>query len=429
MKKAIKKIIGTNTLLLYHKINAFLAAFFNAFPSRSLIVIGITGTKGKTSSAEIIHTVLQASKIKTGLISTAHFKIGDLILENKLHMTMPSVWKLQSLLKKIKNSGCTHVVMEVSSEGLKHFRHVGIDFDIACFTNLSPEHLPSHNNSYENYKKTKSILFSSLKKSFKKKNQKKVIITNIEDNENTYYSSFWAEQKITYGISTGNIKTSSYELRNTESVFIVNQLPITIHIPGVFNILNALLAYAVASAIGVSSLDIKKGIESIAVIPGRMERIDEGQEFDVFIDYAHEKLSMTNLLQTATQIKKKNGKIILLFGAEGGGRDKNKRKEMADVANSFADYIVLSNVDPYEDNPKEIINDIFQYISIEKRDKTFLIEDRRAGIKKCFLLAQPQDIILITGKGAELTMSFPNGVVPWDERNIVRNELKAFVGK
>lgn len=428
MKNFIKKLIGSKFLLAYHYLLAYSASLWYGFPARKLIVIGITGTKGKTSSAEMTHAVLLEGGLKTGLIGTAHFKIGDQIILNKLHMTMPPPLILQKMLRKMVKSKCTHVVMEVSSEGIKQSRHIGIDYDIAVFTNLSPEHLPAHNNSFLEYKKTKGFLFDSLKRSFRKKFfNRKIIITNSDSEHASYYSSFWADAKISYGLESGDLHPESFELRNSESSFTIQKTEFIIHIPGIFNILNALVAFSVAQSCGLSIDIIKKGIESVSIIPGRMEKIDEGQAFDVFVDYAHEKLSMTMLLQTAQQIKKPQGKVIVLFGAQGGGRDKNKRKEMGEVAGRIADYVILTSDDSYEEKPESIISDIAAHVRKEGKldnQNMFLIVDRKEAIQKAFNIAEVHDIVLIAGKGAETTMITNHGTVPWDERKIVRDLLR-----
>ncbi len=200
-----------------------------------------------------------------------------------------------------------------------------------------------------------------------------------------------------------------------------------IGIIGKINVYNALPAIIISRIFGISDSMIKKGLLELKTIPGRMEKIEEGQNFTVIVDYAHEKESMTNLLQTAINMKRADSKIIVLLGAEGGGRDKNKRPIMGELAGKMADYVVVSNVDPYDDDPKQILEDIA--ISVEKagkeRDKNlFIIEDRKDGIKKALSLARINDIVLITGKGAEQSMVIKGNRVPWDDRIIVKDELK-----
>ena len=213
-------------------------------------------------------------------------------------------------------------------------------------------------------------------------------------------------------------KGVSFELKNE---------PFKIGIMGKFNVYNALPAIIISRLFGVSGSLIKKGLWELKVIPGRMEKIEEGQNFTVIVDYAHEKQSMTNVLETANNMRKNGSKIIILLGAEGGGRDKSKRPIMGELAAKMADFVVVSNVDPYEDDPRQILEDIAT--SAEKfgkiRDNNlFILEDRRSGIRKALSLAESEDIILITGKGAEQSIQIGGNVLPWDDRIVAREELR-----
>lgn len=425
MKNLLKKIIGEKILLVYHYLNAQCAVLWYGFPSRYMTLVGITGTKGKTSSSEFVWSVLQAGGYKTGLIGTAHVLIGHTEIPNTIHMTMPSPWITQKLLKKMLLEKCTHVVLEVSSEGLKQYRHIGINYDIGVFTNISPEHLPSHNNSFEEYKKAKRRLFEHLSKCRRKSFfPKKVSIVNGDSAEASFYTSVPTDTVITYSLNT---YIADNKVNLVENTIIFDNLPCHVSIPGNFNLYNALVAYSVGSTCGISTTDSIQGIESVKSIPGRMEEIfDKNLLYRVFIDYAHEKLSMKNLLETLVQMKKdKSNKIILLFGAEGGGRDPQKRIDMALLADEYADYIILSNVDPYNDDPESIISDIAKNITRKEiTQDVFLIADRKEGIRKAFTLAQSGDIVCICGKGAEKTMVIDGKTIPWDERQIVRDVLK-----
>ncbi|HEY4526294.1 MAG TPA: cyanophycin synthetase, partial [Candidatus Paceibacterota bacterium] len=201
-------------------------------------------------------------------------------------------------------------------------------------------------------------------------------------------------------------------------------------IPGAFNVSNALPAILISRLANIDDASIARGLASLSIIPGRMERIEEGQNFTVFVDYAHEGESMRNVLETATAMRSPDGKIIVLLGAEGGGRDKAKRPIMGTLTGKMADYVVISNVDPYEDDPQEILEDIAR--ATEKAGKTrdanlFIIEDRRAGIEKALSLAKDGDVVLITGKGAEQSMVLGGRSIPWDDRVVVKEELRQLV--
>ena len=432
IKSIIKKFIPEQFISLYHLIFAALAAFYYGWPSKKMIVIGITGTKGKTSAANFIWSVLTAGGHKTGLIGTANIKISEIEMLNKYHTTMPGRFILQKLLRQIADAGCEFVIVETTSEGIKQWRHFGIFYDVAIFTNLTPEHLEAHGNSFEKYKEAKGKMFKIIKNGKRKiingKEIKKIIIVNYDDPHKEYFLNFPADKKINFGTKEG-ADFQSDKIRNTGEglEFLVGSTPYQINISGKFNVYNALPAVAIGSVFGVSSEQIREGLKNLKNIPGRMEKIDEDQDFTVFVDYAHEKEGMSAVLETASEMAMQSiGKVIVLLGAEGGGRDKAKRPILGEIAAKNADFIVVSNVDPYEDDPKEICEDIA--VATEKFGKTrgknlFIIEDRREGIKKAISLANKNDVVLITGKGSEQSIVIGGKRYPWDDRVVVREEI------
>jgi len=431
MKKIIKKIIPESWLLLFHLIVAKLASFYYGNPSGKMVIIGVTGTKGKTSTINFIWSALMAGDIKTGIISTANIKIGEKEELNKYHMTMPGRFEIQRLLAKMLEAKCKICVVEVTSEGIKQNRNVGIDFDIAVFTNLTPEHLPSHAGSFDKYKQAKIKLFSGLSKSKKiidGQKIEKIIVANADSEHAKNFTVHDADQKYTYSIdSPSGYKARGIQENDRGVVFSVGQDAFSIKVLGGFNVYNALPAIIIANHFGVSARLINQGFYKLSVIPGRMEKIDEGQSFTAIVDYAHEKQSMTRLLESAQNIKNKENKIIVLLGAEGGGRDRSKRSAMGEIVAKKADFVVVSNVDPYDDDPAEIIEEIAmnaEKFGKERNKNLFLIEDRRAGISKALSLAGPGDVVLITGKGAEQSMIVGTNKIAWDDRVVVREELR-----
>lgn len=431
VKSKIKKIIPEKLISFYHFFLAALSALYYGFPSKKMIVIGITGTKGKTSAANFIWSVLNSAGIKTGLIGTANIRIGDIEMLNKYHMTMPGRFILQRTLNEMVKAGCKYCIVETTSEGIKQWRHYGIFYDIAVFTNLSPEHLQSHGGSFEKYKAAKGKMFSALAecghKTVNGKKIQKIIIANNDSPHKEYYLDFKADKKITFGTEAGDFVAKN--IRNTPDglEFFVDEEKYLINILGNFNVYNALPAIIIGSLAGISNDGIREGLKKLKVIPGRMEKIDEGQKFLVFVDYAHEKEGMSAVLDTARDLViEKGGRVIVLLGSEGGGRDKAKRPILGEIAARKADFTVISNVDPYEDNPKEICEDVAA--AAEKFGKIrgrnlFVIEDRREGIKKSLSLADENDIVLITGKGAEQSIVIGAKYHPWDDRVVVREEL------
>lgn len=436
LKSKIKNLIPEKIISFYHLTLAASAAFYYGFPSKKMVVIGITGTKGKTSAANFIWSVLSAAGYRTGLISTANIRIGEIEMLNKYHMTMPGRFILQGLLKKIINAGCEYCIVETTSEGIKQWRHYGIFYDIAVFTNLSPEHLQSHGNSFEKYKEAKGVLFVALVKGGQKiingKKIKKIIIANKDNPHSDYYLNFPADEKITYGTSQGGDFIAS-DIRGTESgvEFLVGGERYEVNIFGKFNVYNALPAIIIGSIFNISYHKIYEGLKNLSFIPGRMEKIDEGQIFLVFVDYAHEKESMNAVLDTAKDLfGRDGGKIIVLLGAQGGGRDKAKRPALGEVSAKKADFVIVSGDDSYEEDPREICEDIAA--AAEKFGKTrdkdlFVIEDRREGIKKALSLANKNDVVLITGKGAEQSIIIGGKHYSWDDRVVVREELNKWL--
>ena len=426
--KKIKKLITTP----YHYSVPTVSSLMYGRPSNKIIIIGITGTKGKTSAANYIWSVLTASGHKTGLMGTANIRIGQEESMNSYHMTMPGKTIIQGLLKKMLRAGCEYAVVETTSEGIKQWRHKAINYDVAIFTNLSPEHLDAH-GSYENYKKAKGQLFATLgklpHKILKGKKILKTIIANTDDKEAEYFLGFKADKKITFGIQNlADIQAQQIKLYPFSSEFTVNGLNYKLNLPGEFNISNALVAVAVAKNFDLPQSAVEKGLADLRTIPGRMEKIEAGQNFITLVDYAHEEKSMMAALIAARAMT--SGKVIVLLGAEGGGRDKAKRPAMGHIAGELANYVVVSNVDPYENDPKEIIEDIAVASELAGKvegNNLFRIEDRRAGIAKALALASKDDVVLITGKGAEQFITIGGIRSSWDDRQVVKEELGKLV--
>ena len=430
MKKFLRKLLPEKLVLVYHYFMALFATLYYGFPSKRMIVIGVTGTKGKTSTINFMWSCLTAGGYKTGIISTANIRIGEKEFLNKYHMTMPGRFTIQKLMAHMVKNGCKFCIVEATSEGIKQYRHIGVYYDIAVFTNLSPEHLDAHGGSLETYKQMKAKMFavlSSHKKIIAGKEITKIILANKDSKYADYFLNVKADKKITFAINnTADYVADNIQETNAGVSFEVDKVVFKIGILGRFNVYNALPAIIISCLAGVSNHLIARGLLELETIPGRMEKIDEGQNFTVLVDYAHERESITNILQTANGMKKTGAKVIILLGAEGGGRDKAKRPIMGELSATMADYAIVSNVDPYEDDPKQILEDIA--VSAEKfgkmRDQNlFVIEDRRLGIRKALSLAKANDIVLITGKGAEQSIVIGGKRLAWDDRKIVREEL------
>ncbi|MBU1083408.1 UDP-N-acetylmuramoyl-L-alanyl-D-glutamate--2,6-diaminopimelate ligase [Patescibacteria group bacterium] len=430
MKRLIKKLVPEGAVLAYHYIVAVLASLVYRLPSRKMIVIGVTGTKGKTSAINFIWSVLTNGGYKTGIISTANIRIGEREVLNKYHMTMPGRFTIQKLLSEMVKAGCKYCLVETTSEGLKQYRHIGVYYDFAVFMNLSPEHLESHGGSFARYKEAKGKMFKALtshRKILDGKKVEKVIIANKDNEYADYFLQFPADKKIIFGLkSGGDYRATDIVKEKNEIEFKAGGHEFELNIPGRFNIYNALPAIIVGHLAGINNELIADGLEQLRVIPGRMERIDAGQDFMVIVDYAHEKESITNVLETANKIKDEDNKVVILLGAEGGGRDRAKRPVMGELTGKRADYVVVSNVDPYDDDPNEILEDIAlaaEQAGKVRNENLFVIEDRREGISKALTLASSGDVVLITGKGAEQSMIVGKQRIAWDDRMVVKEEL------
>jgi len=431
MKELLKKILPESFILAYHYFLSVLAVFIYGFPSRKMVVIGVTGTKGKTSTANFIWACLNAGGKKTGIITTANIRIDEDESLNNYHMTMPGRFSIQKTLAKMVKAGCKFCVVETTSQGIRQYRHIGVDYDMAVFTNLTSEHISAHKD-FSEYKKMKGKMFATLAQSKVKKIDgkriEKTIIVNFDSEHKDYFLDFATDKRFTYGLEGGDFVAKIMEENETGVKFQVGESIFKINILGKFNIYNTLPAIIIAKIFEIKDEAIGVGLLNLKIIPGRMEEINEGQNFKLFIDYAHEKASMTGALLAVNKIKKEEeNKIIVLLGAEGGGRDKTKRFEMGEVVAKMADFVIASNVDPYNDNPREIAEDIV--LTAEKfgkirNENLFLIEDRREGIKKAITLAKSGDIVIITGKGAEQTMIIGGKTIPWDDRVVAREELR-----
>jgi len=403
MKNLIKKIIPPFLLNFYHFSLAFLGALIYGFPSRNLIVIGITGTSGKTTTAELTIKILEEylkekkSNQKVALASSIKFKIGENEEENKLKMTMPGRFTLQKFLKKAVKNNCKYAVLEVTSEGIKQYRHKFIKFDVALLTNLSPEHIESH-KGFENYKKAKGKLFEETKN---------IHIINIDDKNADYFLKFPARKKYTFGLNQGDINNKDLNLN--------------LLIPGDFNIYNALAAICIAFSQNIGIEFSKKVVENFKGIPGRMEVVIE-KPFKVVVDYAITPVSLEKVYKTLiSDFKNKDSKLICVLGSCGGGRDKWKRPVLGEIAYKYCDNIIITNEDPYDEDPLKIIDDVAK----GAKEKAQKILDRKEAIKTAIKLAKENDTIIITGKGCEPLMCLANGKkIPWDDRKIVKEEFE-----
>lgn len=432
----LKKLIPQSAINSFHYFEAIASSFAYRQPSRHMIVIGVVGSKGKTTLANLLWAALSGDGSKVGLVGTANIRIGHAERLNPYHMTMPGRHRLQKVLAEMQQAGCQYAVMEVPSEGQAQWRHVGVHFDMLIFTNVTRELMASHNYSLEILHEHNKRVFASLSqkpKTVQGRLQPKILIANSDAEHFTQYFDHIADIKRSYSVTKkSDYRATRIESDATGSSFVINKHSYRIPIAGSINVSNATGAIASALELGKSPQVIARGLQNLTVIPGRMERIEAGQKFHVIVDYAHEETGMQALMESAKDMVQKNCKVITLLGAEGGGRDELKRPIMGRIAMLNSDFVILSNVDPYRDNPEKIIADIANGVeeSGGKLNKTYWqITDRRAGIAHALALAEPGDLVLITGKGAEQSIVIDGKKSSWDDRQVVREELKKLLKK
>lgn len=436
MKIAIKKFIPEEALRKIrpfgHGLAARLASIRYGHPSKQLIIIGVTGTAGKSSTVNLLGYILNATGNRCGFITTANYCYGGETYPNKHGLSMPNEFLLQKQLRLMIQRGCKYAILECTSEGLAQNRHFGIDFDVALFTNISPAHIQAH-GSFENYRAAKGRMFEALSKSQRKSFfPKKMIGANLDDASSDFFTHFPADAK--FGIST-KVKSDllptylATETRTEPTIsFSVNNVTFNLGLFGKYNIYNALLAIAAAAELGIPLTSITEVTSAFPGVPGRMEKIPNDKGFTIFVDYAPEPKPMEEGLAALQKLP--HDRIIHVFGSTGGHRDIQKRFEFGKITATKSDVVIITNDDVYESNPDEIARDIKEGIEqiLPEHRKTKVIEkvlDRRAAIKRALEIAQKDDIVVFTGKGSEQFLVLPgNKRIEWDERKIIEETLK-----
>lgn len=436
MLHQLKKHIPEPALAIYHYVLAKTAVALYRAPSNEMIVIGVTGTNGKSSTVNFIAQLLTELGEKVGYTSTAGFHIAGEEIVNKMKMTMPGRFALQALLRRMVKSGCTYAVVETSSQGIAQYRHLGINYDVAVFTNLTPEHIEAH-GGFENYKKAKGRLFAHLTKRPHKlmhgRKIPKLIIVNADDEHAKYYASFEADKHISFTWNDRQITDRDQVVKAQElatdasgAKIIVNDVPAQLHLPAKFQRLNALAAIATVTSLGFSLTDVLAAAETLHGVAGRYEQINVGQPFAVIVDYAYEPYALQALFEA---VKKTGAKrVIGVHGSAGGGRDVARRPLIGKLAAEQEAVVIVTNEDPYDEDPRAIINQVAagarQAGKIEGKD-LWLIDDRGDAIQKALALAQPGDAVVITGKGSEPVMAVAGGKkIPWNDTEVALKALQ-----
>jgi UDP-N-acetylmuramoyl-L-alanyl-D-glutamate--2,6-diaminopimelate ligase len=453
----MKKIIPQKIKNIFHFSQAIAANFWFGFsastrgddssmrggPSGRIKVIGVTGTNGKTTTCQIIAKILEEAGYKIAMASTINFKMGEKEWVNATKFTTLSSFQVQKFIREAVNEGCDYLVLETSSHSLDQFRVLGIGYEVAVITNITREHLDYH-ETMEAYRKAKLKLF-------KKAN---VAIVNL-DMENPEDFLKYGEKKYGYSTKISNFKfqisnkisNSKNQIKNViaedikldinKSEYEIQDMQYKIQLPGLFNIENALAATCVGLSQEIDPEVIKKALEKIKGVPGRLEHIPNNKEVEIIVDYAVTPDSLERLYRYLRDIKKEGARIISVFGAC-GDRDRGKRPIMGEVVDRYADFIILTNEDPYFEDPWQIINEVAKGIGNKKEEEPastrggdsstrggnfWKIMDRREAIKKALQISSPGDTVVITGKGAEEVMAVREKRIPWNDKKVILEEL------
>ena len=436
IKQNVRKLVPKSVLRLYHRLFALLGALRYRHPSRRLIVIGVTGTKGKSTVVNLIARILEEGGHTIGLISTINFKIGKREWINETKQTMPGRFRLQKLLADMVRAGCRYAIIETSSEGIAQYRHLGVEYDVAVLTNITPEHIESH-GTYAKYRSAKLELFEMLSRTYRKKilgnDIKKIIVVNTDDRESKMFLAPSADDKWAYGlkekasdVTHGIYATAITEKQNGVSFNILDRI-VNLKLLGEFNVYNALASYAVGLSQDINTDVIISALQRVDKMPGRLEEIPNDKGIRIFVDYAHEPSSLQSVYDTIRGLSPR--KIIGVLGSQGGGRDRAKRPVLGRIAGLYADYVIITNEDPYDESPQKIIDDVAEGTLENGKvlDETcWKILDRTAAIQKALSLAESGDVVIITGKGSETVMAVKGSKkIPWDDRVVVREILDA----
>lgn len=413
-----KKIEPTGHLLEAIAINAV-----NGFPLRGLKVIGVTGTNGKTSTSFLIHKMLVESGYNAGLMTTVAYGVGEDIKPQIAHMTSVSVPLLLKRVKAMKQQGMDWLVLETTSHALAQHRVWGVPYSIAVMTNITHEHLDYH-GTFEKYAAAKRKLFEQTNSN---KKGMQVGIVNAEDPSATSFTAAVANP-VTYGLKSGDIRATKLKLTSGGSRYVAkaatDEYRIECHLPGSFNVSNSLAAVGVGRALGLTKDQIEQGIAALEGVEGRMTRIDEGQDFDVIVDFAHTPDSFEKLFKDLKPVVK--GKLIVLFGSA-GRRDEAKRAVQGRLAGEYADIVVITEEDDRDIDGQQIMEQIAEgAVSAGKQrdEDLFLVHDRTEAIRFTLARAVKGDTVLLLGKGHEKTIERADGEHPWDEIGATRQLLK-----
>lgn len=416
--QALKAIIPKQVFVFlqphYHFLLAYWGAVKYRHPSKHITVIGVTGTKGKSSTTELLAHILRADNKKTASLSTIQFSIDGKTERNMYKMTMPGRFFVQKFLREAVDAGCSYAVVEMTSEGARQFRHRFIEMDALIFTNLTPEHIESH-GSFEKYKNAKLSIAKAVAESSKRP---RYLVANIDDEHGKDFLDFEVEQKLPYSLKDLTL----YSLHKDSVSLVFKDTTIRVPLVGLFNVYNTLSAITLARALGVSLEIIQNCLRDLPPLKGRVEHFEtpEGSEKHItaIVDYAHTPDSLTQLYEAFPDKHK-----VCILGNTGGGRDTWKRPEMGAIAEKYCDQIILTNEDPYDEDPKKIVEEMKKGMSSEAPVK--VIMDRREAIQHAIAIAPEGSYVIISGKGTDPYIMGPNNTkMIWSDADVVKEILR-----
>jgi UDP-N-acetylmuramoyl-L-alanyl-D-glutamate--2,6-diaminopimelate ligase len=411
LKKLLRAFLPTPLVSVYHFLLAELGALVYGFPSRKLLVLAVTGTKGKSSTTEMVNGILEEAGYKTALLNSIRIKVAERSEPNMMRMSMPGRFFIQRFLRDAVRAGCSSVVLEMTSEGARQHRHRGIALDALVFTNLAPEHIESH-GSYEAYADAKFELGKQLARSRKRP---RIIVANADDKQSARYLALPVEAKIPFSLAAN----PPWFADDRGGYLTFQGEKISVYQPGEFSLKNALAGATLARVLGIGMEKIAAGLDRVRTIPGRAERIEAGQDFAVVVDYAHTPESLQALYDAY-----KGMRTICVMGSMGAGRDKWKRPLMGKVADAACDTVILTNEDPGDEDPQAIL----QALASGMARTPEMMLDRRQAIRRALEIARTGNAVLITGKGTDPWIYGPGGTkIPWSDAQVAREELEKYL--
>ncbi len=407
---------------------AHLSAAWHGFPARQLTVVGVTGTDGKTTTCNLLHSILTAAGHRAGLVTTVNAVIGERVMDTGLHTTTPTAPDVQRYLAEMVAAGMEFAVLEATSEGLAQHRVTACDFDVAIVTNVTHEHL-SYHGSLEAYQQAKEMLFRHLMIGHRKPGVPKVAVLNADDDSYRYLCKIPADRQLVYSLKrNADVAATGIRRSPAGSRFVVRSPGVDFELRtalvGDYNVSNILAAASAALALGAPVEAIQRGVEDVKGIVGRMERVDEGQDFTAIVDFAHTPNALERALETARTMTA--GRVIAVFGSA-GLRDVAKRVWMGEIGGRLTDVTVLTAEDPRTEPLEAILAEMArgaERAGAVEGQGYFRVPDRAEAIQFAVDLARPGDLVITCGKGHEQSMCYGTVETPWSEHAALQRALR-----